>query len=209
MAIEINKIYCKFPNEESALIDIKHKISFPYGISLLVSPSGAGKTTLFRLLSGWYCGNSQIQSEVVLNIDLLRDVSLVGNHSSFLPWKRIIENILVRSVALSENEIIKLGEYIGLKKTAFYQWPYELSLGMYKRMEFLAAIASDNSLLLLDEFFASIDAEIRKSCLDLLVDYRKNEKTTIISTHNPEIFDFSTINFGYSPQGSINQLAIL
>lgn len=153
---------------------------------ILVAPSGWGKTTFFRALSGWYdYAGSPVRVSRECNFNPFSDVEFIGNHQSLLPWMRVRDNIRLRTDVQDLKIIIEILEAVGLPRTAADLWPYQLSLGMYKRVEFAISILCGRELLLLDEFFSSLDEMARASCMQLLKD-RRNGLATIVSSHNPE-----------------------
>ena len=167
MLLKIERLNIFYPNEVSPLINIQDFSIEAQSPIMLVAPSGWGKTTLFRALSGWFKGNnSAIKVVCSWNFDSLKDVEFVGNHPSLLPWKRVIENILLRAKDSNLDEALSALEAVGLKTAVADMWPYELSLGMYKRVEFVAAILSRRSVLILDEFFSYLFTIIPVSAVE-------------------------------------------
>ena len=183
----LSRLFLRFPNSEHALFDVTDVANLSTGIWSLTGKSGVGKTSLLRLLSGWFDDEDRedIAWKAELDWNPLTDVDFIGNESSLLPWKRVAANIHLRVPAVSTKDIESIVKATGLEAAVLHAWPYELSLGMYKRVEFAAALLGGRQILLLDEFFGSLDPESRHRCFDLVHKHRAN-KVTIISTHSPE-----------------------
>jgi len=207
----IQHLFLKYLRDDIPLFDVNEPIFLQNGISLLVAPSGSGKTTLFRMLCGWYSEETHpdiIQSSAI-ELNPYRDVMLVGNHASLLPWIRVLDNIAMKVPEVPVEQIIELTRILGLSEIILRAWPYELSLGMYKRIEFISAILSNKRLLLLDEFFASLDESLRAICFQLILERRSETQTTIISTHMPESLPsmtFPILQFHTKINGTITGL---
>jgi ABC-type multidrug transport system ATPase subunit len=189
MELQVHRLFLQFEPGSAPRIDISTPFELTPGLSLLVAPSGSGKTSLLRLLSGWYEADAAFpaKARVEASYDPLREVEFIGNHQTLLPWYTVRENIALRrpkAPALVDN----YWRRVGLPEGALDLFPYELSLGMYKRAELVAALCSSAKLLLLDEFFSSLDPTSRSAALDLINELKTGERTVVISTHTPEAF---------------------
>lgn len=189
MPFAIERLFLQYGRDGFPLIDLTQPFTFSPGVSLLVSGSGSGKTSLFRLLSGWFQEKQggDVRAECRVNFDPYADVDFVGNHQGLLPWRSTLSNLKMRCPEAAEEELVSLCVAVGLSAKAIQAWPYELSLGMYKRVEFVAAVVSARPLIFLDELFTSLDAATRKACLDIVVG-RLAASCVVVSTHSPESF---------------------
>jgi ABC-type nitrate/sulfonate/bicarbonate transport system ATPase subunit len=154
-----------------------------------MSPSGWGKTSLFRVISGWYRPGFDIAVQINANYDPATDVEFIGNHQSLLPWLKIAANASIRSESGNDETAIEAFQSVGLPRDIGQRWPYELSLGMYKRAELVCALLRNPRLLILDEFFASLDDIARMQCAELLAKFSRSN-VLIISTHQIESIPF-------------------
>lgn len=135
----------------------------------IVGPSGCGKTTFLNAVAGFLpiAGGS-------LTVDG-RDIpgpgpdrAMVFQHASLLPWRSVLDNVtygleLGRRVKRGEarERARELLDLVGLSAAAD-QHPGQLSGGMQQRVNLARALAVEPEVLLLDEPFASIDAQTRE-----------------------------------------------
>jgi NitT/TauT family transport system ATP-binding protein len=158
----------------------------------IVGPSGCGKTTFLNAVDGM----QQITSGV-LEIDgrpagaAGDDRAMVFQQPSLLPWRTVLGNVSygmelegrrpkseIRQRALDGIRLVGLA---GFEE----RYPRELSGGMQQRVNLARALATDPSLLLLDEPFAALDALSRELMQrELLRIWRETTKTAMFVTHD-------------------------
>jgi ABC-type Fe3+/spermidine/putrescine transport system ATPase subunit len=162
----------------------------------LLGASGCGKTTLLRILAGFTRPDS---GEVLANgkrVDLLppnkREVGFVFQSYALFPTKTVAENIgfglAVRDrpkaeIAQRVAELCELTRLQGMEE----RYPHELSGGQQQRVALARALATQPSMLLLDEPLSALDAKIRahlRSEIRAVVDRLK--VTTVYVTHDQE-----------------------
>jgi NitT/TauT family transport system ATP-binding protein len=157
----------------------------------IVGPSGCGKTTLLRCMDGLIPLTS---GRIVIDGAQIKqprpDVTMVFQHFGLFPWKTVYENIAygMRIQKRAENEIkdavahyTKLVGLNGFEKS----YPYQLSGGMQQRTGLARALAVNPKILLMDEPFASLDAQTRELLQDqLLVILAREHKTIVFITHS-------------------------
>ncbi|GGU57264.1 ABC transporter ATP-binding protein [Lentzea flava] len=150
----------------------------------VVGPSGCGKSTLLRTISGLVAPSRG-------------DVSLHGSHlavvfqdysRSLFPWLSVQGNVEfpLRSLPRAERRAraAEALEWVGLGGAARKR-PWQLSGGMQQRVAIARALAYRPSLLLMDEPFASVDAQTRFELEDLLLRVRREHDTTVlVVTHD-------------------------
>lgn len=159
----------------------------------IVGPSGVGKTTLLRTLSGLIDLSA---GEVRVGDDVLDgpipDIGLVFQdyRGSLMPWMRTLENVAFplrgKGIGKSERNAIaqKCLEDVGLGDAA-HSYPWELSGGMQQRVAIARALAYDAHILLMDEPFGALDAQTRLGLEDLVLDLRKRLNiSVIVVTHD-------------------------
>ena len=117
----------------------------------LTGPSGAGKTTILRLILGL-----DDRFEGVISRPEGR-LAAVFQEPRLLPWRTVEDNLrLALPGELASTNLDDLLEQLGLGGAANL-YPGELSLGMARRVAVARALALKPSLLTLDEPFASLD----------------------------------------------------
>ena len=156
----------------------------------LLGPSGCGKTTLLRIMDGLSVpdsGTVRIGPELVTQPT--RSVGFVFQADSLWPWRTVMQNVTFgleiqgQARAQAEQTAQELLELVGLAGYERYH-PHELSGGMRQRVNLARALAIDPDVLLLDEPFASLDAQTREVMqLELLRIWRARQKTVVFVTH--------------------------
>lgn len=154
----------------------------------IVGPSGAGKTTLLRCLAGLlaptsgsvYLGEQRMTEPLAQIGVVFQDYS-----RSLMPWMRARDNVAFplqgRGVPRSERNARaqECLAAVGLPEAA-RQYPWQLSGGMQQRVAIARALAYDARVLLMDEPFASVDAQTRFDLEDLILDLRRRLGITIL-----------------------------
>jgi NitT/TauT family transport system ATP-binding protein len=159
----------------------------------IVGPSGVGKTTLLRLLTGLMpptSGNILFKGEVVTSPPKGLSVVLQDYTRSLMPWLTVEKNISLplRNSGMSKKQIAEaISEVlsaVGLEGNQ-KNYPWQLSGGMQQRVAIARAIAMRPSLLIMDEPFASVDAQTRFDLEDLVLKVRDDFGiTTVMVTHD-------------------------
>ena len=157
----------------------------------IVGPSGCGKTTFLNMVAGLLSceeGRLTIDGQVVKGPGTER--AMVFQSASLLPWRTVFDNVLFgmqlhkkyskQDMQSRARQFIKM---VGLEG-AENQYPSELSGGMQQRVNLARALATDADILLMDEPFASLDAQTREFMQDeLLKIWRQSGKTVLFITH--------------------------
>jgi NitT/TauT family transport system ATP-binding protein len=157
----------------------------------VLGPSGCGKSTLLKLLSGLLAPTS---GEAILNGAVIdrprRDVGIVFQKPTLLPWKTVRDNVLVPLRVLgidspaARQKADELIAMVGLAQFAGY-FPHELSGGMQQRVGIARCLVHDPALLLMDEPFAALDALTREQMtLELQSISNAAKKSVIFITHS-------------------------
>jgi ABC-type nitrate/sulfonate/bicarbonate transport system ATPase subunit len=136
----------------------------------IVGPSGCGKTTFLNAVAGFLPiqgGHLELDGRAVPGPG--PDRAMVFQQPSLLPWRTVLDNVtygleLGRTMkkVTARARAAELLELVGLAGFAD-RYPAQLSGGMQQRVNLARALAVDPELLLLDEPFASIDAQTRET----------------------------------------------
>ncbi|MFE6645414.1 ABC transporter ATP-binding protein [Nocardioides sp. NPDC057772] len=158
----------------------------------IVGPSGCGKTTLLRTLSGLLRptgGTITLSGNVITGVPKGLAMVFQDYRASLFPWRRVGANVefpLLGRVSKAERRARTLESLsaVGLADAADkYAW--QLSGGMQQRVAIARALAMRPELLLMDEPFASVDAQTRSDLEDLLLRVREQfDMTILFVTHD-------------------------
>ena len=159
----------------------------------LLGPVGSGKTTLLRIFAGFLrptqgvarCDGSTIHGPSPQRGYVLQE-------SAIFPWMSVRANVefglLARGEAPQRRRAVsaELLQVLGLSCFA-HAFPKELSAGMSKMIEVARVLATDPSILLLDEPFGALDAQTRARMQDQLARlWEQRRKTVLFVTHDAE-----------------------
>ena len=154
----------------------------------VVGPSGCGKTTLLKCIAGLM---RPTRGEVVLHGKPVtappEEMAVVFQeyNRSLMPWSTVRNNVLLplRHKKLAKDERTRLVEEalgaVGLTRFIDH-YPWQLSGGMQQRVAIARALAYQPSILLMDEPFASVDAQTRGDLEDLVLRVRDQFGITIL-----------------------------
>jgi NitT/TauT family transport system ATP-binding protein len=154
----------------------------------VVGPSGCGKTTLLKCVGGLLRPSS---GEVLLRGKRVtsppEQMALVFQEygRSLMPWASVRNNVLLplRHKSLGRRERKELVEEalgaVGLTRFIDH-YPWQLSGGMQQRVAIARALAYQPSILLMDEPFASVDAQTRGDLEDLVLRVREEFAVTVV-----------------------------
>jgi NitT/TauT family transport system ATP-binding protein len=156
----------------------------------LVGPSGCGKTTFLYCLDGLL---PLTEGRILLDGKPIagpgRDRAMVFQSPSLLPWRTVLRNVTyglelqgvpLRQALPAAREMIAL---VGLEGFEHYH-PSELSGGMQQRVNLARALVMNAEVILLDEPFASLDAQTREFMqAELMRIWLQTRRTAIFITH--------------------------
>lgn len=161
---------------------------------VVVGPSGSGKTTLLRLIAGFEppdAGTITIEAQIVANSahwtePEARGVGMVFQDYALFPHLTVAENIAFGLQRRDSARIRELLQLVGLAEMA-QRYPHELSGGEQQRVALARSLASNPKVLLLDEPFSNLDADLRpKMRAELKLLLRRLNCTAIFVTHDQE-----------------------
>jgi NitT/TauT family transport system ATP-binding protein len=190
-----------------ALRDIECTIEEGSFVSV-VGPSGCGKSTLLRILAGLMPASS---GAVVMDGQPItgtrRDVGMVFQSSILLPWRNVVENVLLPAEVLglpmdrARRRAMELLELVRLEGFE-HKLPRQLSGGMQQRAAIARALLHDPKVLLMDEPFGALDAMTREQMnLELQRIWMESGKTVVLITHSiPEAIFLGDIVYVMTPR---------
>ena len=198
MEVRIDKVRKEF-DQFAALRDVSLDIRSGELIALL-GPSGSGKTTLLRLIAGLerptngriFFGEEDASDKTVQE----RNIGFVFQHYALFRHMTVLENISfglkvrpketrpakadIRRKALELLDFVQLS---GLEK----RYPNQLSGGQRQRVALARALAIEPRVLLLDEPFGALDAQVRRELRRWLREiHDRTGHTTVFVTHDQE-----------------------
>lgn len=198
MSIDIASINKSF-GKTQVLNDISLDIPSGQMVALL-GPSGSGKTTLLRIIAGLEHQNSgqiRFNGKDVSQVHAReRKVGFVFQHYALFRHMSVFDNIafgltvLPRrerpSSAVIKQKVTKLLEMVQLSHLAD-RYPAQLSGGQKQRVALARALAVEPQILLLDEPFGALDAQVRKELRRWLRQLHEELKfTSVFVTHDQE-----------------------
>jgi NitT/TauT family transport system ATP-binding protein len=157
----------------------------------VLGPSGCGKSTLIKMFSGLLkptAGSIELNGTPVTQPR--GDVGIVFQTPTLLPWKNVLDNVLVPVRALGKDspaqqaKALELLRLIGLERFA-KSYPAELSGGMQQRVGIARGLMHDPDLLLMDEPFSALDTMTRDHMsLELQRIWMATRKSVLFITHS-------------------------
>ena len=199
--LKINNLKKSFgENEVLRGIDLKIENG---EIVVIVGPSGGGKTTLLRCVTGleicdngsieinnkYLCENGIYKAKKEFN-EIRKDIGLVFQNFNLFPHMKVIENIIeapIRVLNKSKEESIKKGEevleFLGIiDKKEMY--PYQLSGGQKQRVAIGRALALNPKLMCFDEPTSALDPGLTEEVAKLIRSLSKEGMSVLIITHD-------------------------
>jgi NitT/TauT family transport system ATP-binding protein len=188
----IHKAYGTGPDAHTAVEEVSLTAD-PGELVCIVGPSGCGKTTLLRCVAGLIpptSGAVTVDGQVVNGPPRSMALVFQDYSRSLLPWMTVHANVVLplkaRRMPRTERDQLAAGALaaVGLEGHG-QRYPWQLSAGMQQRVAIARALAYQPKILLLDEPFASVDAQTRADLQDLLLDvWCRTELTVLLVTHD-------------------------
>lgn len=157
----------------------------------ILGPSGCGKSTLLNILAGL---DQQTSGDILVGDQSLSKnrlaIGMVFQGYALFPWRTVLRNVEIgleikgvpknkrKEIARTYLSLVGLENYI-------HHYPSELSGGMKQRVAIARALAYDPEILMMDEPFAALDAQMRELLqMELLQIWEKTNKTVLFVTHS-------------------------
>jgi len=159
----------------------------------LIGPSGCGKSTLLNIVAGLLhqtSGTVLCEGEPVRSVNT--KVGYVTQHSTLLPWRTVANNVAVPLIIQGvprrqrRDRIEAVLALVGLSRFANH-YPSQLSGGMLRRLALARMLVYRPEILLMDEPFGALDAQLRMELQrELLRIWDQEKKTVLFVTHDLE-----------------------
>jgi NitT/TauT family transport system ATP-binding protein len=186
-AQHVMKAYTGDAGTTVAVEDVSFTVA-PGEFVCVVGPSGAGKTTLLRCLSGLMPatgGQTLFEGGPITQVPDRLAVVFQDYSRSLFPWSSVASNVAlplrVARVPRAERarRVEEMLAAVGLAGTG-RSYPWQLSGGMQQRVAIARALAHRPELLLMDEPFASVDAQTRFELEDMILQIRDEFGVTVV-----------------------------
>lgn len=181
---QLSKNYHTKNNEIKAIEDLSFDV-YDNEILAIVGPSGCGKSTLLSILA-----NLENKTSGTINYRSNYKIGYMLQTDSLFPWLTVLENTLIGldilNIKTKENinNAINLLNNYGLKDF-INSYPSNLSGGMKQRVALIRTLATNPSLILLDEPFSALDYQTRLALSnDMYKIIKREKKTAILITHD-------------------------
>ena len=177
-----------------------HKLEALGGINLkveagdfvcLVGPSGCGKSTFLRIIAGL---EKPDEGQIMFDGHPVSETSperiMVFQEGALFPWLKVQDNVEfgLKMAGIPKDERAKISNrYLDMMQLTKFanSYTYQLSTGMKQRVAIARALVMDPDVLLMDEPFASLDAQTRDLLLvEMQLIWEKTKKTILFVTHN-------------------------
>lgn len=173
---------------ESLLID-SFDLRLPAGQwSVLLGPSGVGKTSLLRLIAGLPCA-ARLEGGITAfdGAPIATRVAMMAQDDQLLPWASALDNVTIcarlRGERPQPDRAMTLLAEVGLEGLQARR-PAQLSAGQCQRVALARTLYEDRAIVLLDEPFSALDAMTRHTMQDLAARLLAG-RTVVLITHDP------------------------
>jgi len=186
----LSKVYHASAGEIVALAGVTFATREQEFVSI-VGPSGCGKTTLLKVVAGLVAPTS---GEVLYEDGESGGArnAMVFQEDSVFPWMTVIDNVAfpLEAQGVRRGERLRLAQaYLGrVGLSPFYHhYPHELSTGMRQRVGIARAFVRRPALLLMDEPFGALDAQMKAVLQEQLIElWSTDARTVLYVTHDIE-----------------------
>ena len=199
-ALELKNI-CKIFGDVKALDDINFEVKKGEWVSVM-GPSGSGKSTLVNILSlmdtpssGVYMLGGDDASNLNAD-DTLKfrreKIGLIFQQFHLVPYLSALENVMIAQYyhsSVDEEDAKKALEAVGLSHRLTHR-PSQLSGGEQQRLCIARSLINDPEILIADEATGNLDEANERVILDLFCKLRKEGKTILLVTHNPDLGEY-------------------
>jgi len=190
---DLSKVFFKGSTQVHALSHVDVEVA-EGELLAVVGPSGCGKSTLLNIGAGLMepgTGSVRYRGEPIVGVNT--QVSYVTQKDNLLPWRTVAENVALplelggRDRLPKQERAERIARYIDLVGLSGFEghYPSELSGGMRKRAQLARSLVYEPDVLLMDEPFGALDAQLRLVLqAELLRMWEGTGKTLVFVTHD-------------------------
>lgn len=193
VTLELKDVCYSFVNEKKE----RHQVVAGLNLTVyrgefvsMIGKSGTGKSTILRLITGLLHPEKGTISVNGKSVEL-GDVGYMPQRDLLLPWRTIIDNIMIAGEVQKGLTITKEKARGWLDRVGLLEYenalPKELSGGMRQRAAFVRTLLTGKEILLLDEPFGALDALTKKEMQTWLLSiWQELDQTVLFITHDLE-----------------------
>jgi len=173
MKIKITKSYKALTIFEDLELNLKENL-----IHVVIGPSGCGKTTLLRCIADLCDYHGTIEQTH-------QSIGYVFQDDRLFPYLKVINNLLVINKDVEKiNSLLLAFDIYDLKD----KYPHQISGGEKQRVSIIRALLGDNTIILMDEPFKSLDFHLKLSLIEIIYKIQKEtNKMMILVTHDLDV----------------------
>ena len=186
---DVTKTFVSEDGKESRVLD-GFNCEFGPGVTAILAPSGAGKTTMARLITG-------LEAPEEGGVEVPEDarVAYLFQEDRLLPWLSVKDNMMLALAAGNATEldaekaVSSMAEKLEISD-ALNMMPDELSGGMAHRAALGRTLLFGGNVLILDEPFRGLDEDLRGRIIDDISDCLRpidQPKTVLLITHDEDL----------------------
>jgi iron(III) transport system ATP-binding protein len=219
-ALELRNVFKTFPSAAAPAVNDISLTLRPGEILALVGPSGCGKTTTLRLIAGLErpdSGSLHIKGQLVASREHFtppekRGVGMVFQDHALFPHMTVFENVKFglkgQPAALARETTQGMLKLVGLENFG-ERYPHQLSGGERQRVALARALAPRPVLVLMDEPFSSLDADLRHEVREQVRGILKAmSATAVFVTHDQEEALFMGDRLAVFQSGRLEQVGV-
>lgn len=213
--LEIKNLRKSFGNQE-VLKDVSFSVKRGE-VVVALGPSGCGKSTLLRCINALeeiqggeiYLDGEKISGNVKNLHKIRQKIGMVFQSYDLFPHMNVLKNIILapeKAQHRTREEAVKEAEKL-LKRVGLYNkkddYPRQLSGGQKQRVAIVRALCMHPEVILFDEVTASLDPEMVREVLDVMLELGKEGRTMVIVTHEMQFAKAVADRIIFMDQGKI------
>ncbi|WP_433946187.1 amino acid ABC transporter ATP-binding protein [Paenibacillus sp. SN-8-1] len=190
-------------------------------VTVILGPSGCGKSTFLRCLNGLepvQGGTIQYQGQELIGTDvnwreIRQHIGMVFQNYELFPHMTVIDNILLGPLKVQKRdakEVLEQAEAL-LDRVGLLErrndYPRQLSGGQKQRIAIVRALCMNPEIILFDEVTASLDPEMVREVLDVILELANQGMTMLIVTHEMGFARSVGDRIVFMDQGKICEIA--